>query len=115
MCPRCQISNLECLPDHPVNHEALSEVPSDPNSATRTEISTEVSLERSSTSSDQPSISETSPLELPVHDQDRARDESNHVSVNRAHGRTLRPPLLLDTAICVLLVLVVGLVYRRVL
>lgn len=78
------------------------------------EMST-VSLERSLTNPDQPSSPETSPPELAVHDQERASDESNHVSVNRAHGSTLRPPLLLDTAICVLLVLVVGLLCRRVL
>lgn len=96
--------------------KAPSESPSDTQggSTTQMEMST-VSLERSLTNPDQPSSPETSPPELAVHDQERASDESNHVSVNRAHGSTLRPPLLLDTAICVLLVLVVGLLCRRVL
>ncbi|KAL4074501.1 ubiquitin-conjugating enzyme/RWD-like protein, partial [Scleroderma yunnanense] len=118
VCPECQISNLECLPDLPVKDKELSESPSEHQgeSITRTEIPMEVCPEHSLTSSDQPTSSETSPRDPSVRDHERVpgiRDES---SLNRAHRSTLiRPPLLLDTAICVLLVLVVGLLYRRVL
>ncbi|KAI6006051.1 UBC-like protein [Pisolithus albus] len=129
VCPKCRMSNLECLPDHPSKVDGPLEFVGETQSesVTRVQMPT-VSLDPFLADSDCPSrnnpeTSLTQPGTPPPtairQDPERlpeTRNQSNLVSaMNPVRHSTLRPPLLLDTAICVLLVLVVGLLCRRVL
>ncbi|KAI6167094.1 UBC-like protein [Pisolithus thermaeus] len=129
VCPKCRLSNLECLPDLPSKVDGPLEFVGETQSesVTRAQMST-VPLDSFLANSDCPSrnnpeTSLTQPGTPPPtairQDPERVRDtrdQSNLVSaMYPAHRSTLRPPLLLDTVICVLLVVVVGLLCRRVL
>ncbi|KAI6028330.1 UBC-like protein [Pisolithus orientalis] len=98
VCPKCRLSNLECLPDLP------SKVDGSPESVGETPENEPIT--RAHTHSPG-----TSPPTAIRQDPERVPE----TALNPARRSTLRPPLLLDTVICVLLVLVVGLLCRRVL
>jgi len=113
VCPHCQQPNLELLPD-----------PS-PESAASTSAKTLESLEVSNNAPEraQPlNVAIDQPPALPtasprgVNDSEERRVVSTlRTSVALEHSRrsSHKPPLLLDTAICVLLVLVFGIICRR--
>ncbi|KAG6376083.1 ubiquitin-conjugating enzyme/RWD-like protein [Boletus reticuloceps] len=137
VCPKCQQTNLECLPD-PLQHAT-------------TTLNESMGLRGLSRAPDQlePPVSRPSPTPLPpaperspvpettisdldqaaistlvtesrpsiVGEQDRTPSgtAATRGSQLPVHHRSHRPPLLLDTAICLLLVLVVALLCRRVL
>jgi hypothetical protein len=142
VCPSCNRSNLECLPDPPQSNDTAtsgsgsvgevqtsSEAEVVPTPAEAIPPQTEVSVsEREAIpggaevvarrlESDDASSVDTSP-HLSV---SSAATSSQNISGSRQAGtasfrpsHTPRPPMLLDTAICVLLVLVFALLCRRV-
>ncbi|KAG6335874.1 hypothetical protein ID866_3211 [Astraeus odoratus] len=128
-CPKCQMSNLECLPDMPVKDEEplKQSTGSQGEPVSQTVVSAGASLDCALTNYGGPPLDnpETSliPPDAPVppaatQDQEHVPDirgEPDLVSAYPAPRGTSRPPLLLDTAICVLIVLVLGLLCRRVL
>lgn len=129
VCPKCRLSNLECLPDLPSkvdgSPESVGETPeNEPITRAHTHSSLDPFLANSDdparnnpeTSSTQPGTSPPTAIRQDPERVPETWDQSNLVSaLNPARRSTLRPPLLLDTVICVLLVLVVGLLCRRVL
>ena len=136
VCPRCNRSNLECLPDPPQSNDSSTS-----GSGSVREVQTSSEAEVVPTPAEaippQPSQIEASVPErevIPDEAEGARRSESDdtspHSSVSsvatssqniRQAGpasfrpsHTPRPPMLLDTAICVLLVLVFALLCRRV-
>jgi ubiquitin-conjugating enzyme E2 J1 len=143
VCPRCNRSNIECLPDPPQTND----VASGPTSEVKTSSEAEIISTPAESNPAQPAESE-----VPVPTRAAAVDGASEVrgsevttpvvtsslpssstplstptSVRGAHqasttpafqpshtSTTVRPPMLLDTAICVLLVLVFALLCRRV-
>jgi len=141
VCPSCNRSNLECLPDPPQSNDTStsgsgsvgevqtsSEAEVVPTPAEAIPPQTEVSVSEREVipggaevarrlESDDTSSVVTSP-HLSV---SSAATSSQNISGSRQAGtasfrpsHTPRPPMLLDTAICVLLVLVFALLCRRV-
>ncbi|KAI6039004.1 UBC-like protein [Pisolithus marmoratus] len=125
VCPKCRMSNLEYLPDLPSKIDGPPELVGE--TVTRTQTPTmflDPFLENSDcpsrnnpeTSSTQPDTPPPTAIRQVPERVPETGDQSNLVSaLDTTRRSTLRPPLLLDTAICMLLVLVVGLLCRRVL
>ena len=113
-CPRCEKSNLECLPDPAPGGSNPQTVVSDPPQTTP-----EVEVERPakdeapdttvSTSSPSPSLQDP-PEEPPAANTPIVTQTA---ITTRSLVDNPRPPLLLDTTICVLLVLALSLLFRR--
>lgn len=117
VCPRCEKSNLECLPDpSPGGPSPETVEPQPPETNPEVEV-TQVTkddvpiletavadLPQSSSLQDQPP-GEPLPTTTPIVPQ--------AVVITRSPVGDPRPPLLLDTAICVLLVLALALLFRR--
>ncbi|KAH7889773.1 UBC-like protein [Phlebopus sp. FC_14] len=138
VCPKCQQTNLECLPD-PSHQAASTRRPSISEHYGSSSVEAEraqTELVRPLKASDQSmaqeghqvgtattEISEAPgvPTALPGHESMAGQDQEGLTSqiAARRYSQALdtprRPPLLLDTAICVLLVLVVALLCRRIL
>jgi ubiquitin-conjugating enzyme E2 J1 len=156
VCPRCNRSNLECLPDPVQPNDAASTLGSVGEAKTSSEAEVVPTPSDSEVVPPRPPVSETSVSEPEANpggtdgasqsesDDTTSVDKTTMTSVvasshSRAsrgptpsqnisdvHGarqavpasfrpsHTVRPPMLLDTAICVLLVLVFALLCRRV-
>ncbi|KAF9228006.1 UBC-like protein [Gyrodon lividus] len=140
VCPRCQQTNLDCLPDPAQQAASTLNQLKQLRGLSCTEDQTEPPVIRPAsplpTAPERSSAPETSTLglfapdspvsstrsaepEIPI-TQDQESSVGSHTEAIRGspqtlHHRSHRPPLLLDTAICVLLVLVVALLCRRVL
>jgi ubiquitin-conjugating enzyme E2 J1 len=117
VCPHCQQPNLELLP-HP---SPESEASTSPKTLESLEVSNNAP-ERAqplNVAIDQPPALESYPSTASprgVNDTEERRVVPIlRTSVALAHSRrsSHKPPLLLDTAICVLLVLVFGIICRR--
>ncbi|KAI9566501.1 UBC-like protein [Boletus coccyginus] len=137
VCPKCQQTNLECLPDPP--HHATPtlngaaglrglsraqdqfESPILRPSPTPLPTPPERSFGPETTISDpDPTVistlvTESGPSVVEERDRIPSHTEAVRGSSLVIHHRSHRPPLVLDTAICVLLLLVVALLCRRVL
>jgi len=138
VCPKCRQTNLECLPDpaqqaastlnQPEHLRGLSRAddraeapvvrPESP-SPTGPERSSPLELSTLGMLTPDPPVSSTPEPKIPItQDQESlltSRTEASRGSTQALHHRSHRPPLLLDTAICVLVVLAVALLCRRVL
>lgn len=116
VCPHCQQPNLELLPDPSPESEASTSA----KNLESPEVSNNVP-ERAqplNVAIDQPPALESSPTASPrgVNDtKERTVVPTLRTSVVLEPSRrsSHKPPLLLDTAICVLLVLVFGIICRR--
>jgi len=138
VCPKCQQTNLESLPDPPqhatsgLNEFTTLRGPSRAQDqfeppvlqSSPTLLSTTPQRSCSGSETNTPDLDPTAPL-TPVtglapsitEEQESpipSRIEANRDSPPAIRRRSYRPPLLLDTAICVLVVLVVTLLLRRV-
>jgi len=123
VCPHCQESNLDLLPDPPTqghclgsateSHPATTNLPSVVDASSTTPI---LDMQPSPTSpppTDSGStLSHRTTLSTSSRQERRSQTSRSAPPQTRLTGR-LRPPLLLDSAICVLLVLVFVLVCRR--
>ncbi|KAF9792349.1 non-canonical ubiquitin conjugating enzyme 1 [Thelephora terrestris] len=116
VCPRCEKSNLECLPDpFPGGLDSETIEPQPPETNLQVEVT---------------QATEDGPIEgTPVADSPPSSSLRDHppgellptttpivlqtVVITRSPVGNPRPPLLLDTAICVLLVLTLALLFRR--
>jgi ubiquitin-conjugating enzyme E2 J1 len=116
VCPRCEKSNLECLPDpSPGGLDSETIEPQTPETNLQVEVT---------------QATEDGPIEgTPVADSPPSSSLRDHppgeplptttpivlqtVVITRSPVGNPRPPLLLDTAICVLLVLTLALLFRR--
>ena len=114
VCPRCEKSNLECLPDPTPEGPNLETVASDPPQTTpeaemiqtaKDEAPDTTVSDLSSSSTPQGPPETPSVAAIPIVQQTTV--------TTRSPVGNPRPPLLLDTAICVLLVLTVALLFRR--
>jgi len=114
VCPRCERTNIECLPDPTpggLNPETVIPRPLGTNSEREVSQATKDQvLYTAVTNSSPPPSPQEPPGELltttvPIVSQNRV--------INRSPVSDPRPPLLLDTAICVLLVLALALLFRR--
>ncbi|KAG2349381.1 UBC-like protein [Suillus weaverae] len=108
VCPQCNQCNLKHLPDPQEGPSKHANVPS-PSPAPPADTA-EVEVVQNSPAA--PVVS------TPVRQSDRIEEErQNHMGGTAQFTRrsSHRPPLILDTAICVLLVLVLALLCRRVL
>jgi ubiquitin-conjugating enzyme E2 J1 len=108
VCPQCNQCNLKHLPDpqeEPLEHANVTSPSSAPPADT---AEVEVIVQ------DNPAALVVS---TPVRQSDRIEEERIHMHGTAQFTRlsSHRPPLILDTAICVLLVLVLALLCRRVL
>ncbi|KAI9455608.1 non-canonical ubiquitin conjugating enzyme 1 [Lactarius psammicola] len=137
VCPRCNQSNIQSLPDPPQPNDSVSASASaSPSTTTTTEEKTSAEADakvesptpipmRTATQSDDAGretevaangvTSSSSPASAyrGGHQVGPAAPSLHHQT--RTHATTtVRPPMLLDTAICVLLVLVFALLCRRV-
>jgi ubiquitin-conjugating enzyme E2 J1 len=134
VCPRCRQTNLECLPDLTPLEDSLSpqvspqEPPMDPPSSTAppllsdmdpvNEVSrVEPGPETMSSPSHPPVEADTpgSPKSFDSSGEESVNNHPSGIAVPNSSSRHPRPPLFLDTAICVLLVLVFALICRRIL
>lgn len=141
VCPRCNQSNLECLPDPPQPGDSLTSdpvseaklspeaevVPTAPANVTppqspEGDVSVSVreatpggvdSTPRSESEDADASTSTPSPNISGARGAHPAASPSASFHPSQTHT-TARPPMLLDTAICVLLVLVFALLLRRI-
>ncbi|KAJ7109168.1 ubiquitin-conjugating enzyme/RWD-like protein [Mycena epipterygia] len=111
ICPHCRESNLDLLPD-PVDATSLgttSEMeqaaPPEPSAP----VSALTSIPDAALATQHAPNSVASPAFI-----DRVA-ERPAAQISRPNSKRQRPPILLDTAICVILVLVCGIVFRRVL
>ncbi|KAJ7172689.1 non-canonical ubiquitin conjugating enzyme 1 [Mycena filopes] len=106
ICPHCRESNLDLLPD-PVPDPVAA-----PSSSTEQPAPPEL-LAAPDSAPGLPDSNTDSAVETPL--------APNPVAAERARTQVIsppkrqRPPILLDTAICVILVLVCGIVFRRIL
>lgn len=104
VCPQCNQCNLEHLPDPKEGPSKNANVLSLPLGLPADTADVEVVQDGSTAT--------------PVRQSDRIEEERQvhmHGTAQLAHRSSHRPPLILDTAICVLLVLVLALLCRRVL
>jgi len=117
VCPHCQQPNLELLP-HPSRE---SEASTSPKTLESLEVSNNAP-ERAqplNVALDQPPALESSPSTASprgVNDTEERRVVPilrTSVALEHSRRSSHKPPLLLDTAICVLLVLVFGIICRR--
>ncbi|KIJ69486.1 hypothetical protein HYDPIDRAFT_106112 [Hydnomerulius pinastri MD-312] len=139
VCPNCQRTNLECLPDPTQEAATTLNPPIAVRGLSRTEdeaLATPLDSPPLPTAPERSYAPETSALTLITpespaslipasepettinQDQESSlasRSEAIRGSPQALRHSSHRPPLLLDTAICVLLVLVVALLCRRVL
>ena len=114
VCPRCEKSNLECLPDPtPGSSNPETVVPDPPQTIPEVGVIQAVEDETPDTNvSDSPSPQ--TPQDPPEASVAAAIPAVPQTTVTtRSPVANPRPPLLLDTAICVLLVLAVALLFRR--
>ena len=110
VCPRCEKSNLECLPDPTPGDSNSETVPPDPPERTPEAEATQ--------DGDPNTVSDHSPPPSPQHPPEESLPAAALVVPQaavstRSPVANPRPPLLLDTAICVLLVLAFALLFRR--
>ena len=134
-CPHCQQSNIGLLPDPPQTTENLPEVTSEGNlpqssfaalittssgedvgSETSTASATTSTLTITSSSSDQSRAADKEPTRTNVEYMTRPSEQDGatrgaQLSSLRRHGH--KPPVLLDAAICILLVLLFAIICRR--
>jgi hypothetical protein len=136
VCPRCQQTNLESLPDPPQHAASTLNEPAGLRGLSRVQDQSEPPVRRPSRtppstaperSSDPEATSDSDPTAISTlvtgsgpsiageRDRIASRTEAVRGSPLVIRYRSHRSPLLLDTAICVLLVLVVALLCRRVL
>ena len=112
VCPRCEKSNLECLPDPTPGGSNTETLAPDPLETTPEAEVTEVGKDEDpDTTAPDPSLS-PSPQDPPEESPVATPIPQTVVSARSSVGNP-RPPLLLDTAICVLLVLAFALLFRR--
>jgi len=125
VCPQCARSNLECLPD-PDNasndqllhsHSTTSRANPIPVLHDPSPPSHQSSSETLETRPDTPDVSSQSSSSSTSHEVhpailSEASSATTFIPLNRSPQR---PPVLLDTAICVLLVLILALLCRRIL
>ncbi|KAJ6547351.1 ubiquitin-conjugating enzyme/RWD-like protein [Mycena capillaripes] len=104
VCPHCRESNLSLLPD-PVSGRTLGAAPQETAAPTAAPVFT-------SASNPDADLAAAAP---PAPNSDTSVDLNPRpqVQVSPPSVRRQRPPILLDTAICVILVLVCGIVFRR--
>ncbi|KAF9264880.1 UBC-like protein [Marasmius fiardii PR-910] len=138
-CPHCQQTNLELLPD-PVSTSSLNMPPSTEMQGTTDSVEVDSERSASPVPATQPvhvldrrvdhsplsqptsALSDTHNNTAPSHTQDSLENRTlplDPISFSRrqdqVYSSSSRPPFLLDTAICVLLVLVFALICRRML
>ncbi|KAF9653052.1 UBC-like protein [Thelephora ganbajun] len=114
VCPRCEKLNLECLPDPTPGSSNPGRVIPDPSETTSEVEMTKVAEDEvpdTTVADSSPSPSPQDPPEefLPA----TASITPQTVVTTRSPAGNPRPPLLLDTTICVLLVLALALLFRR--
>jgi ubiquitin-conjugating enzyme E2 J1 len=109
VCPRCEKTNLECLSDPTPggpSSETVIPAPLEINSEVEVAQVAKDQVPHTTTSdSSQDHVGEPLPTTVPIVQQTTV--------ITRSPISDPRPPLLLDTAICVLLVLALALLFRR--
>lgn len=115
VCSRCEKSTLECLPDPTSGGPRTEIVASDaqgPNPEVQVTQATTDDISETTTPTD--SSQSSPPRDPPGRPSPTATPIGPHTAViTRSPVDDPRPPLLLDTAICVLLVLALALLCRR--
>ena len=114
LCPRCEKSNLECLPDPALGgSNAQTVVPDPPQTIPEAEVKQPEKDDASDTTvfASSPSPPPQDPPEEPPAATTPIVSQTA-ITIRSPVGNP-RPPLLLDTAICVLLVLALSLLFRR--
>jgi ubiquitin-conjugating enzyme E2 J1 len=129
VCPKCQQTNLECLPDPPQHVATTLSEPAGLRGLSHTQDPVDPPIPRPSPTPLPLAPERSSRPETSISDPDSATistlvtksepsipgERDSRGSQPAIRRRSHRPPLLLDTAICVLLVLLVALLFRRVL
>lgn len=114
VCPRCEVPNIELLPD-----SASSEKSSEEDSAPEVQISTSTESTEKGTAptslviEGEPQIPESTPVRS--NDDSRSTPPQQPLTNERQEirSRSARPPLLLDGAIAVCLMLLVAILCKR--